>query len=70
MQIIHLYKCNLKKANHGLSIQVKDNSVIFDVTVQLDTGSTAAEADTALKNALSIAVKSHQPKIYLKRRCI
>ena len=56
----------LKKLNHGLSIQVKDNSVILDVTVQLDSGTTAAEADTALKNALSIAVKSHQPKIYLR----
>ena len=26
----------LKKLNHGLSIQVKDNSVILDVTVQLE----------------------------------
>tara|TARA_B100001939_G_scaffold69670_1_gene58108 strand:- start:4644 stop:10661 length:6018 start_codon:yes stop_codon:yes gene_type:complete len=57
----------LKKLNHGLSIQVKDNSVILDVTVQLNSGSTATEADTALKNALSIAVKSHQSKIYIRQ---
>ena len=57
----------LKKLNHGLSIQVKDNSVILDVTVQLNSGSTLAEAETALRNALSIAIKSHQPKIYIRQ---
>ena len=56
----------LKKLNHGISIEVKGNSVILDVTVQLDSGTTVKEAETALKNALSIAVKSHQPKIHIR----
>ena len=56
----------LKKANHGLSIQVKESSVILNVTVQLNSGSTAKEADTALKNALSIAIKAQEPKVYIR----
>ena len=56
----------LKKLNHGISIEIKGNSVILDVTVQLDSGTTVKEAETALKNALSIAVKSHQPKIHIR----
>ena len=58
----------LKKLNHGLSIQIKNNTVILDVAVQLDSGSTAKEAEVALRNALSIAIKAHQPKIYIREK--
>lgn len=71
-QIINNYANNpsiqeqLKKLNHGLSIQLKENSVILDVALQLDNGNTLKETEVALKNALSIAIKAHQPKIYIR----
>ena len=58
----------LKKLNHGISIQIKGNTVILDVAVQLDSGNTAKEAEVALRNALSIAIKAHQPKIYIREK--
>ena len=58
----------LKKINHGLSIQIKNNTVILDVALQLPNGNTTKEAEIALKNALSVAIKAHQPKIYIREQ--
>ncbi len=59
----------LKKLNHGISVEIKDNTAIFDVAVQLGRMrdiTTVKDAETVLRNALSIAIKSHQPKIHIR----
>ena len=60
----------LKKLNHGISVEIKDNTAIFDVALQLGKMrdiTTVKDAETVLKNALSIAIKSHQPKIHIRK---
>lgn len=62
-------KYQLEKIGHGISMVIKDNTVILDVAVKLGNSAkikTLADLEPFIKNALSIAIKSHQPKIYLR----
>jgi len=62
-------RLQLEKAQHGINIEIVDNTVILDVAVQLgkiEDVTSLTEAEKYIKNAMSIAIKAHQPKIYLR----
>jgi len=57
----------LKKINHAVSVQVVDgNTAVVNVSLKLGKNiDNANDADVAIKNALSVAIKAHEPKIYI-----
>ena len=60
----------LEKIGHGVSMVLEENSLILDVAVKLGNDNNIKnfkEAEQFIKNALAIAIKAHQPKIYLRR---
>jgi len=54
----------LTKKNHNITIQKAGSNLIMNVSMTLNTG---ANFDRGLKNALSIAIKAHTPKIYIRK---
>jgi len=63
----------LLKANHGVSVNIVENNLILDVVVNLgdyDEIKTLAQAETYIRNALSIAIKAHQPKIHMRKEIL
>jgi len=62
-------RMQLEKQGHGVSMSIVDNNLILDVSVKLGSRefNTFKELEPFIKNALAIAIKAHQPKIYLRK---
>tara|TARA_R100000781_G_scaffold115019_1_gene88520 strand:+ start:360 stop:6386 length:6027 start_codon:yes stop_codon:yes gene_type:complete len=62
-------KMLLGKKNHGLIVTKVEDSVVLEVGVQLgkvEDITKLSQLEDVIKNGLSVAIKGHQPKMYLR----